>query len=247
MAQYGFGSGSLFGYRTDVATPTPTQFGALQDVSIDFQFSIKELHGQFQFPLAVARSTAKVTGKAKYAQISGRAFNDLFFGQTLTAGQKLTALGEPATVPASPFQVTVANGPTFGEDLGVVYAATGLPLTRVASAPGLGQYAASATGLYTFAAADTGKPVLISYTYTASGGGQRMTIANQLLGAAPTFKVVLTESYQGKTLQVELNQCISTKLMLPTKLQDFIVPEIDFAAFVDAAGNLGTMSVGEAS
>jgi hypothetical protein len=247
MAQYGFGSGTLFGYRTDVAVATPVQFGALQDVSLDFQFAIKELHGQYQFPLAVARSTAKVTGKAKFAQIGGRAFNDLFFGQALTTGQKITGLNEAANVPASPFQVTVANAATFVEDLGAVFAATGSPLIRVASAPAAGQYAASGTGVYTFAAADTGKAVLISYTYTTAATGQRITIANQLIGSAPTFKVVLSESYQGKVLQVELNQCVSTKLMLPTKHQDFIIPEIDFEAFVDAAGNLGSLSVAETS
>ena len=35
----------------------------------------------------------------------------------------------------SPYTVTVANAATFAADLGVVYAATGLPLTKVASAP----------------------------------------------------------------------------------------------------------------
>lgn len=247
MAQYGFGSGTLFGYRTDVGVPTPVQFGALQDVQLDFQFQVKELYGQFQFPLAVARSTARVSGKAKFARIAGRAFNDLFFGQTLAAGQKVTAFGELATVPASPFQVTAVNAATFVEDLGVIDADTGDPLLRVAATPAAGQYTVANGGTYTFAAADSGRKLLLSYTYTIAANGQRLTIANQLLGHAPTFKAVLNEAYQGKTLQVELNQCISTKLMLPTKLQDFIIPEIDFSAFVDAAGNLGTLSLAEAS
>ena len=37
-------------------------------MSVDFSFSVKELYGQNQFPLAVARSAAKVTGKAKLAR-----------------------------------------------------------------------------------------------------------------------------------------------------------------------------------
>src|SRR5689334_22622699 len=97
MPAYGFGSGSLFGYRTDVAVPQPVQFGALQDVSLDLSFNIKELFGQSQFPLAVARSTAKVTGKAKSARIIASQFNELFFGQTLTTGQKATAVNESGT------------------------------------------------------------------------------------------------------------------------------------------------------
>ena len=248
MAQYGFGSGTLFGYRTDVATPTPVQFGALQDVQVSFQFNVKELYGQFQFPLAVARSTAKVTGKAKFGRIAGRAFNDLFFGQTLAPGQKSTALNEAASIPTvTPFSVTVASGALFVEDLGVVDANSGESLTRVASAPVAGQYSAGAAGVYAFASADAGRPVRISYTHNIAASGQRMTIANQLQGAAPTFKIVLAETYQAKALQVELNRCVSTKLMLPTKQQDFIIPEIDFSAFVDDAGNLGTVSVAEAS
>ncbi len=248
MAQYGFGSGTLFGYRTDVATPTPVQFGALQDVQLNFQFNVKELYGQFQFPLAVARSTAKVTGKAKFGRIAGRAFNDLFFGQTLVAGQKATALNEATSVPAAtPFNITLASAASFIEDLGVFDANTGDPLTRVASAPTSGQYTASAGGVYGFASADAGRAVRISYTHNIAVAGQRMTIANQLQGAAPSFKIVLAENYQAKLLQIELNRCVSTKLMLPTKQQDFIIPEIDFSAFVDDAGNLGTLSVAEAS
>ena len=30
-------------------------FPALQDVSLDFSFNLKELYGQYQFPLAIAR------------------------------------------------------------------------------------------------------------------------------------------------------------------------------------------------
>jgi len=32
MAQYSFGSGVLFGTRTDIANATPIRLGALQDV-----------------------------------------------------------------------------------------------------------------------------------------------------------------------------------------------------------------------
>jgi hypothetical protein len=44
---------------------------------------------------------------------------------------------------------------------GVIYAATGLPLTQVASSPATGQYAVSPSGLYTFAAGDAGASVII--------------------------------------------------------------------------------------
>lgn len=249
MPSYGFGSGSLFGYRTDTAVPLPIQFGALQDVSIDLSFNIKELFGQSQFPLAAARSTAKVTGKAKFARIQGAMFNELFFGQTLAAGQKATAVNEgPSAIPTTPFTITVANAVTFVEDLGVYNSATGAPFTRVASGPTAGQYSVNtATGVYTFSTADnaSGISVYISYTYTIASTGKKIVIANQLLGAAPQFKIVLAETYQSNKFQVELNACIATKLAIPTKIEDFIIPEFDFSAFVDASSNLGTISFPE--
>ncbi|MGD0722256.1 MAG: hypothetical protein ABR970_14555 [Roseiarcus sp.] len=74
--------------------------------------------------------------------------------------------GEAQTIPAAaPAQLGAAQpfGP-WGADLGVTYAATGAALTAVAGAPGPGQYAV-ADGLYTFAAADAGAAVALSYGY----------------------------------------------------------------------------------
>ena len=250
MAQYMFGSGVLFGTRTDVANSTPVQFGALQDVSVDFSFDSKELYGQNQFPLAVARGKGKVTGKAKLARILARSFNDLFFGQTLSTGQVLTAFQENGVVSATPFTVTVANSATFVEDLGVSYAGpanAGIPLEKVASAPAAGQYSVAA-GVYTFASTDTGVGVLISYRYTpVSTVGQSIAITNQLLGTTPQFSCALYTSYQGKQMNLTLNACIANKLQIATKIEDFTIPELDFAAFADQSGNIGQLSFAEAS
>ncbi len=74
--------------------------------------------------------------------------------------------GEAQTVPASaPLQLSAPApyGP-WASDLGVVYAATGAPLSSVASAPGLGQYSVSG-GTYSFSAADAGQAVMLSYGY----------------------------------------------------------------------------------
>jgi hypothetical protein len=57
----------------------------------------------------------------------------------MVAGQTLVANNEPHSVPASsPYTVTATNSATFGIDLGVRYAATGIPLTNVASSPTIG-------------------------------------------------------------------------------------------------------------
>ena len=74
---YSFGSGVLLGTRTDIANATPVNFGLVQEVTIDETATIKELTGQFQRPVAIARGTIKTTGKAKVARISGMAFANL--------------------------------------------------------------------------------------------------------------------------------------------------------------------------
>jgi len=67
---------------------------------------------------------------------------------------------EAATVPTSPYQVTVSQSAEFSCDIGVTYA--GSPLVRVAANPAAGQYAVSA-GVYTFAAADAGHALTVTY------------------------------------------------------------------------------------
>lgn len=73
---------------------------------------------------------------------------------------------EPASVPATPGPYTVQTIETYLSDLGVKYASSNLPLAKVASAPIAGQYSVdNNTGIYTFAAADQGVAVLLSYAY----------------------------------------------------------------------------------
>lgn len=244
---YSFGSGVLLGTRTDIANATPLNFGLVQEVTIDESATIKELTGQFQRPVAIARGTIKTTGKAKVARISGMAFANLYYGVIPTAGQIATSFAEAATVAATtPFIVTVANAATFAGDEGVLYAASGLPLTLVPSAPAAGQYSVAA-GVYTFNSADAGKAVLASYTYTVGGAGQKFTVANQLLGTTPTFQAVFYTTFQGQAISLRLNNCTSNKLSFHTKLEDFIMPEFDFSCFADAAGNVMTWSFAEVS
>jgi hypothetical protein len=167
--QFAFGSGSMWGIDSG-ANPTPGNFGILQDVGIDFPYSNKPLFGSFQLPVAIGRGTAKPSWKAKFAQLSGRVLNSLFFGQTKATGSVLVAEDEAGTITAG--SITVANSAQFVDDLGVVYSATGLPLVRVASAPAAGQYSVSA-GVYTFNVSENATVVKIDYTYTAAAPARR--------------------------------------------------------------------------
>jgi hypothetical protein len=251
MPLYSFGSGVLLGARNDVAlnTSTPYNFGLVQDVTLDLSFTVKELYGQYQFALAIARGIGKFTGKAKLAKISAGAFNALFFGQTLAAGQTATSYLEgPTAIPTTPFQITAVNTATFVDDFGVYYSngvKAGQPLTKVAAGPAAGQYSVSGAGVYTFASADnaSGYSVQLSYTYTIAGTGENIAINNQLLGTTPTFQAVLYSTFQGNPYTLKLYSCTSSKLAFGTKLEDFVMPEIDFSIFANAAQQVGLMSV----
>ena len=82
--QVNFGSGVLTAVRTDISNPTPVQLGILQDMDFDFDFTIKNLMGQYQLAVDVARGALKMSGKFKFARVYSGLY-DLFFGQGVTA------------------------------------------------------------------------------------------------------------------------------------------------------------------
>lgn len=238
-----FGSGVMTITPTG-ATPTPINIGLLQEGSIEMSQTLKELYGQYKDPVALGGGTRKWTGKAKTARISGYALNALFFNATMTGGYTMTAY-EAAAVPAgTPWQVTVANAATFKADLGVVYAATGLPLTRGATALAAGIYSVNtATGIYTFNTADASTAVVIAYNYTVAGSGQNFAIPQTLLGSTVSFALNFTaiDPTNNTTFTGIFYNCVAEKFSLGTKLEDFVMPEFDFRLAANAAGVVGAL------
>lgn len=243
-----FGSGKLIAVPTNladgtaIANPTPVILGTMQDVSLDLSTEIKTLYGSKRYPIAVGQGKGKTEIKAKYAEIDGGIMGSLFFGKASTAGIKAAVFDFAATIPTTPFQVTIAppSSGTFVADLGVVFTTTGVQLTRVASAPATGQYSVNvATGVYTFASADATKGVGISYEYSAAAGGQVWTMTNETMGYTPSFTLLLQNGYDGKNMVCKLNRCVSGKLSVPLKSDDFAIYDFEAEAFADTAGNLG--------
>jgi hypothetical protein len=46
-------------------------------------------------------------------------------------------------------------------------------------------------------------------------------------------------------MTVILNKCISSKLSIPTKLDDYVISGFDFSAMADAVGVVGKISLSE--
>lgn len=245
-----FGSGKLIAVPTNladgtaIANPTPVILGTMQDVSLDLSVEMKTLYGSKRYPIAVGQGKGKTEIKAKYAEIDGGILGSLFFGKASTAGIKAPVFDSPGTIPATPgpytLTVTPPSSGTFVADLGVMLTATGTQMTRVASSPATGEYAVNtSTGVYTFASADQGKAVAISYEYSAASGGNIWTMTNETMGYTPSFSLILQNGYDGKNLVCKLNRCVSGKLSLPLKSDDFAVYDFEAEAFADAAGSLG--------
>lgn len=239
MPQYNFGTG-LLTFTPPGANPSPIPCGVLQDVTLDIDQTIKELVGQYKTAVDAALANQKFSGKATHAQIFGAAMASILQGSVQTTGSTRGSQNEVWAIPTTPFQVTVANSATFVEDLSVYNVTASKLLTRVASSPATGQYSVSA-GVYTFAAADTGNTVWISYSYTSTSG---VTVAysNQLMGSATTFGLTLYNQYtvQGvvKYFGWKLYAVIVPKLSFAFKNVDYTMQNTDFQGFANSAGKI---------
>ncbi len=245
--QYQFGTGTLWGaaisdaFGNAIANPTPIKFGTLNDVSLELDRDLKELYGQLAFPVAIAGGKMKIGVKAKFAQIAGRIFNDLFLGQGMTAGTQTAAVEDLTgiAIPTTPYQITptVPNAGTYLRDLGVLDS-SGVPMQRVASAPITGQYSLSG-GVYLFAVADVGKIVYISYVYTYTlASAKSVTFNNIAMGTIPVFALDLSCRFQGKQAYFRLGQCTAKKLSIDPKQDDFTMNDMDISAYADPVTNV---------
>lgn len=241
-----FGAGNLFFNPTGGNLPTdatPQQLATLQDVSVDISATIKDLRGQNQFPDDTAISDRKITWKSGSGRCDIAAMNNLFYGETGTqTGGAPVAANEQSNIPgSSPYNIDVAHNATFVTDLGVWYGSNGQKLTRIPSGtPSTGQYTVSA-GLYTFAAADTGLGVLISYTYTVTSGNI-LTVNNHVQGYGPQLELFLSNPYQEFTAGVpnylHLYSVKINKWSLPFKRADYMISDIEGEAYANAAGKV---------
>jgi hypothetical protein len=243
----------MYGQRVDQAGSGigPRQFGLLQDVDITFSYTQKELYGQQQFSAAIARGQGKITGKAKLAQINVLLYADLFFGLAPTTGSDTVSQDEPETIPQTPpYTVTVAQAAAYLDDLGVWNAVTGDRFNTATAPSATLQYTVNlATGVYTFAAADAGKAIRISYLYSLPTTGMSVLITNQAQGYTPAWKCRIFQRIsptvpggpQNVSLPwtLELNACVSSSLSIPTAQDNWTLNAFDFAAFADASGTIG--------
>lgn len=243
-----FGIGALWGQRSDIPGIGPDQFAILQDNSIDFAFEVKELYSQLGYPIDIARGKGKVTGKAKVARVFANLYADIFFGESVATSEDNVSENEAHTIVTS--TVAVTNLTNYIADLGVYYNAAGnIRFQFVTGAPAaLGQYSTGSDGHYTFFTGDIGSSIAISYVYTDSSG-KTITINNRFMGYTPTFIGTFYQqrNTQGSTGQMtlRLNECVSSHLSIPSRIDDYAIMDFDFQAFSNFTNQIGTLSTSE--
>ena len=91
--------------------------------------------------------------------------------------------------------------------------------------------------------------MLISYTYTVAASGESIAVTSQLIGPSITFSANLfaSDPTTGKQFSLLLYNCVAEKLAFGTKLEDFMVPELDFQCFANAAGQVCQINFGDAA
>lgn len=237
-----FGAGILFatpvGGQLPV-DPTPQEVGIIQDISFTISGDIKELFGQFQFPVDSAVGKRTIKGTFNFAQLTNQFIYQAYLGGTATLAPGIIEpiYREPHTVPATPYMVTVTGSANWVADLGVINQVTGLPLINIGTgSPATGQYVVAA-GVYTFAAADTTIPVTISYTQTAVSTGTTLTSGNAVMGSGPILSVTVPFLYQGNKMTFNFPNVRLGKIDVKTKLDDYLMMSSDFSAFAGAANN----------
>ncbi len=245
--QFGFGTGVLTGLRLDTAgTPSVVNLGAFQGVQIEFGGDTKMLYATGQYPLDTARGKVKISGKAKTANINGRMYNELFFGQTLSGGSTKFKWNELATLGTGAASYTVALVSTPMTDQGVFQGRQ--QYIQVSASPTAGEYTfVASTGVYSFGTISAGLVLKFNYTWTATSG-YTITSDNPLMGTTPRFKVVLFDQMAHDTKQTVLTlfACVSNRLTFPTSIDDYVISDLDFDAFEADDGTVFAWSMNEA-
>lgn len=247
-----FGAGQLYAlpgsFSGGTFNASPVWFATLQDVDITIDATIKELRGQFQFPDDTAISDKKITWKAGYGRFSIDTWNNIYFGDTISAGSNSGGTGAGGGVPKVQEAVTlnattysVINQAAFTQDMGVIFASNFQGFVKVTGVPTTGEYNVSA-GTYGFAAADNNKAVLISYRYSITSG-RVLVVQNHTQGWGPQFEMVLSQPYQEFTTGIpnylDLYACKAGKLASPLKRADYTISDLEGQAFANSAGFIG--------
>lgn len=247
--QFVFDAGYLYAIPNDLpdgssTNRTPVRIGNLKNITVTDVAIINAASTQLEYPVVPTIAGRQITCVAQLGSLNGWILNQVIYGRNLVAGMTKVDRDREYTIPVTPFQITVTppSSGTFSMDLGVVDRTAGTVMKLVTGTPTTGQYSI-ASNVYTFAAANAGATINISYTYTVATGNT-MTISNEFKGRAPSFMVVLNGIHKNREMTMILNELVTERFALPTVLENFMVMDLEFTGFANtASGEIGTISL----
>jgi hypothetical protein len=258
---FGFGAGRA---RIIPSGGTPYELGVVQSASAEFKVDLKELRGPYRYPQAVADGKGTASGKVSFANLWPPTLSEILAAAAPTQNPTASTTVGQAVInevqPISGTHCTLTNATTYvvGSEIVVVtisgvpyyYTRGGSPAVASATAPLAGVYSINTgTGVLTFASGDNGNNATITYLYSPTGNNGNASIALSQLGmnTAPTFQLTLIGTgknyYSNATQQfiIVFNAVLAPSLKFDFKLDDFTMMDLDYQAFIDGSGNLGSL------
>ena len=219
------------------ANPDKVQLAVVKSWNFDLTQEEIELRGSGLDSLETLPVKRSVKGKLQLSDFSTNLIAAVTSGTTISAGSVIGTV-QSATVPTTPFQITVTNSGTFVQDLGVIDLTTGKEMVEGATATGTGVYAVSA-GVYTFNTADSGHNVKISYRYTAAATGKTLEVAAADAGVAATrYELHVYGAAGGKTWGFWFPAVSIPNLSLSMSPEAYSDVSVDFSAFLSSTDKL---------
>lgn len=250
-----FGVGRL--YIEPAGAMSPIQLGVVNDVEIDIKVENKSIFGEGSFPALVADGHKTIDITAKNYQLNLAQVATDFGGGTDTVGASVEAVAfdEAGLVgPTSSPTYTLAKAGlvTAGSVALTVYVegggSTPYPVAyQILSTgtPVAGQSAVlnASTGVLTFAAADAGLALSVTYAYSSTAGSS-LLITNNYQNSSPTYKMRLFKRDRSpidNSTGILIADFFAVRpggLKIPFKEGDFNDLDRTYMAYADALGNV---------
>lgn len=191
-------------------TQTPAQrvvLGMLKGGKVGFKQKMEFESGAKQMAMYAAALETEITGEITFKALDLTLLKAVGLSQLSgsTAASRIAVVDDPKTIAAS---VTLTGSTDV---MCIRNTADGTYFTKVASAPATGQYSFTA-GTVTFAVADAGKTVTITWMKAASTETNRLNLINAVQQQAVYFGVEGLGLFDGKQAYYNFPRCVATDL-----------------------------------
>jgi hypothetical protein len=240
-AQVGKGVGAIV---AEGANQTPIVLQMIDSLSFEYTKETEPVNDANGNRVDSFVKSQTLNGKIETKELESQLIKAVMLGATLAPGSKVGGIHQ-APIPATPFQITVPQGATFAENLGVVDLTAGKKMAVGATSNGAGIYSINvATGVYTFNTADVGHQVQIFYRYTATDG---VTVTASALTSSTTEPVlaIYFNSLTGSKWSIHVPRAKFPNLSVGMSKDTWGTVSLSWEAEVDSLNQLCKFSVKE--